>query len=226
MTSTVLPSASLTLKVPSSAAGTERLWPTSSRLMKATFFCFLVPHAKVADLVALRVRQTLDFVRGPAVQILRLILRVDFFRPQTAAACRCAPSSGKSVNCRQKSASYQPLSISSLVTPNSTAVSDKSRPHRNPVVALRGRAVVFRRDIDQLATALHHFVEPMRLGHFVFDQVLADLDHQLGEPHVVEIHVGRLQSVHKRLARRLIAAPGVLVPIAAPRACSGGTPRT
>ena len=56
----------------------------------------------------------------------------------------------------------------------------------------------------------------MRLGHLVFDEVLADLNHELRKPHVVEVHVGRLQSVHVRMAGSLIAAPGVFVPVASP----------
>ena len=62
----------------------------------------------------------------------------------------------------------------------------------------------------------------MRLGHLVLDQILPDLNDELREPQVVEIHVGRLEPVNIRMPRRLISAPRIFVPIPSSESRLGG----
>src|SRR5690606_8161327 len=82
----------------------------------------------------------------------------------------------------------------------------------DPVVGLRGRTIVLWRDVDKFTTSLHALVQPMGLGHLVSNQVLADLNDEFAESHVVEIYIGCLQTMHERMTGRLVATPSVLVP--------------
>ena len=75
------------------------------------------------------------------------------------------------------------------------------------------------------AATVDHLDEPVGVGHFVFDQVLATLDVQLGVAHVVHVAIGRLQSVNEGLARRLVAMPGVVRPQPPADASFGSTLR-
>ena len=88
-----------------------------------------------------------------------------------------------SVNCLQKSASYMFSSMIILSVPRNRAPSS-ARTNRNPVVRLRGRRIVLRRDADEPAAALHAFDHPVRFRHLVLDEVLAPARVQFGETHV------------------------------------------
>ena len=83
---------------------------------------------------------------------------------------------------------------------------------RYPVIRLRGRRAVFGRDDDDLRPALHGFDEPMRVGHFVFHEILPVHDDELRVAEIVEVRLAVLQAMHPRMAGSLIAVPGVIRP--------------
>ena len=56
----------------------------------------------------------------------------------------------------------------------------------------------------------------MRFRHLVFHEVLAPARVELGEPHVVHVHVRGLHPVPERMRRVLVPVPGVVRPVPAP----------
>ncbi len=86
--------------------------------------------------------------------------------------------------------------------------------HRDPVVGLGTGSPVLGDDGDDLAAALHDLVEPVGVGHLVLDEVLPDHDDEAAVAHVVHVDLGRLETVHERETRGLVAAPRVLRPVA------------
>ena|GEM_PF-4608037 len=89
----------------------------------------------------------------------------------------------------------------------------ESRTARDPVVRLRGRRAVLRRNDDDLPAPLHHLDGEVSVRPLVLDEVLADRDVQLRLPVLVEVDVSGLQPVDEREAGGLITMPGVVRPV-------------
>ena len=225
MTSTVLPPIRVTWKVPSSAGSIGIFSPTSSRRQRRDSTSLGVPYAEVADPGALLVGQPLDGVGRAALEVLGLVSLDHLFGPQPLQGV------GTDQEREVREAAHEVGVIPSLVDQDLGEAEEDRRvgqagAHADPVVRLCARTVVLRGDVHELAAALHHLVQPVRLGHLVLDQVLAHLDDQLGEPQVVHVHVGGLQPVDVRVSRHWSPRQVYSFQSRAPRACSGGTPRT
>ena len=100
----------------------------------------------------------------------------------------------------------------------------ESWPHRYPVVRLRGLGPVLGDYGDDLPSPLDDLLEKVALRHLVLDQVLAHLDQKPAVPQIVEINLGRLQTVNKGKTGRLVSAPGVFRPVASSLCFVGPNP--
>ena len=147
-----------------------------------------VPDAEVADLLALLVGEPLHLVRRAGRNIFGLVAGLDVLRPQSLQ--RVGPHQQREIGEPAAEVGLVPAVVDhDLRDAQQHRQVRQAGTRRDPVVRLARRAVVLRRDVDQLGPAFHALVEPVRLRHLVLDQVLSDLDHELRKPQVVEIHV-------------------------------------
>ena len=175
--------------------------------------CFRIPGDEIAQLGVLLVRQPLHLHARPIRGEGGFVVRKNFRRAEPFEIVRANEQ-------REISEALHECFVIPFVVHHQPGHTQperrvRRRTHWNPVVAFRGRCAVFGSDYYDLAAAFHGFDEPMRISNLVFDQVFAVHDDQLGEAEIIEIALAVLKTVHPGLARRLIAVPGVIGPVAA-----------
>ena len=169
---------------------------------------------EVADAFALLCRQSLDREAVSLGNVLILISREHVLGPQAFQGVGTHQQREVCELLDERLVIPTPVH-ENLRNPKEDGGVRQTRTNRHPVVRLGGGRVVFGSDDHDPGAAFHDFVEPVRFGHFVFDQILAHLHGELGEADVVEVDIRGLKPVHKGMSGGLVAVPCVVRPVAA-----------
>ena len=174
-----------------------------------------IPHHEIAQALALRVLHGLHLVRIALRQIKELVVLDDVLRFQVGQGVRANQDRHVRVLLAEVRIVHILIEQDLQDPQHKRAVG--SRPDRNPVVRLRGRRVVLRRDAHQSAAALHALDHPVRFRHLVLDEVLAPARVQLRKAHVAVVVIRRLHAAPERMRGVLVPVPRVVRPVPAAR---------